>query len=66
MKGSVRPAQRPATCRFCEKQIERGEMMYSFYSNSGARGGIHVHLHINCIKEITDQVLNFEHQNAKI
>lgn len=56
MKGSIRPAERRAICRFCDKEIDYGDLRYSFFCRSGARGGMTVLLHLVCLDKMHQQL----------
>ena len=45
-----RTAERKAVCRFCEKDIKKGDFMLTWFTNCSR--GHYIHLHPHCAKEI--------------
>ena len=48
----VREAARDAFCRVCDGKIEKGELMFSFYSHRNR--GQNIHICKSCIDSIKD------------
>lgn len=49
-KATIRPAERNAYCRCCDKVIKKGTMMLSWYTIRGQSS--HIHLCLPCAKGI--------------
>ena len=54
MMSNIRKAERTAYCRLCDKQINRGEEMYSFWSYRNT--GMWIHLHLECVKYMNNEI----------
>lgn len=44
---SIAPAKQNAVCRWCDRDILKGEIKMSFYSHRNK--GMHIHLHPECV-----------------
>lgn len=60
-KPELRPAERTAYCRGCDKKIQRGEPMVSFYSFRNT--GMSIHLCLNCAEDIGELVKEHKESN---
>lgn len=49
-KIQLRPAERTAYCRGCDKELLKGELMISTYSSRNR--GQHIHFCLDCAEEI--------------
>lgn len=54
-QDSLRVSERDAICRYCDEDIRKGEMMFSFYSIRGR--GQYIHLCMDCMKRFKSLVL---------
>lgn len=57
-KPVIRKAERKAYCRCCDKQLQVGEEMTSWYSHRGQ--GQYIHICLNCSMEIGHQAASFK------
>ena len=50
----IRAAERDAFCRYCDKRIDKGQTMFTWYSHRNQ--GMSIHLHLYCVLSMGNMV----------
>lgn len=58
----VRKAERNAFCRICDKEIKKGESMFSLYSHRNR--GIHIHICKDCVESMKEVNMDEDSNHA--